>query len=749
VYESLGKIKCLTSLEPRMTTEAADRNAALHDIPKIQTRGWLHRECGHYQQVPISGGDVFCEGCGTGVNLAPKKPSEPKKSKRRQTTLTGVPIVLPEEYDDNDVKIYRVTPQKPLQTHFEGYNTIRMVMYVQRIDFIVDLFEKYGVTHAQIIVGDSLVKKERNRSEPEIFLKLAEYISDGKLEIRIPTKNRMFHEKWILAENDEKFADIFGTANLTTQGSGKTGKQSNQLRIRTITGQYKNSKKYLECEKQYAWYLENSEPYLDDLVELLKLDVTDDNPALEVIEKWITYTGAKTTGDTRKVQAIVQEFQEAALRDSLDPDAIVTTITTNASNAVLDEVVKILGSNGVQRSGRQLTATTRPFLQQRVSTFPIMSLIGQRLVLQVNSESTFRTAEEYDLESITNGLHGIHQYIETIDKASSKNPLVAKKSMFEVILYFLTSPMHHHFMLRGKQEFGWHYDRGPTPLAIYGNTKNGKTFLLKYCTKLLTGNKHIVQPLKDDDFTTSKIRDLLTWSSLFPIIVDDISDSKWGKQYMDQIGRNYWDNWWSNSRNHSQMIVTSNRRIPQGQLKGRMKEIVMDARFEDKTENIKAVSEILNQDNQIFQYFSKRYLEILENEPTYYNHRDCMHVGRRVMKELYEMVDLKRPSYFPECPIEDVVDGNALTWLALFNEGDALCKKTPQGELKITFTNDEDGNEVRKYMDLIPEGLDPKKSGKSIRLQVPVEFVNWLKKSLSAFEVRRKSRGLKKILRIT
>jgi hypothetical protein len=126
-----------------------------------------------------------------------------------------------------------------------------------------------------------------------------------------------------------------------------------------------------------------------------------------------------------------------------------------------------------------------------------------------------------------------------------------------------------------------------------------------------------------------------------------------------------------------------------------------------------------------------------------------MHVGRRVMKELYEMVDLKRPSYFPECPIEDVVDGNALTWLALFNEGDALCKKTPQGELKITFTNDEDGNEVRKYMDLIPEGLDPKKSGKSIRLQVPVEFVNWLKKSLSAFEVRRKSRGLKKILRIT
>ena len=57
----------------------------------------------------------------------------------------------------------------------------------------------------------------------------------------------------------------------------------------------------------------------DDLVELLKLDVTDDNPAIEVVEQWISYTGAPTTGDTRKVQAIVQEFTETALKDSMNP----------------------------------------------------------------------------------------------------------------------------------------------------------------------------------------------------------------------------------------------------------------------------------------------------------------------------------------------------------------------------------------------------------------------------------------------
>ena len=73
MLESLGKIKCLTTLEPRMTTEAADRNYALHDIRKTPTREWLHRKCGHFQQVPVSGGVVECENCEELIELKPKQ----------------------------------------------------------------------------------------------------------------------------------------------------------------------------------------------------------------------------------------------------------------------------------------------------------------------------------------------------------------------------------------------------------------------------------------------------------------------------------------------------------------------------------------------------------------------------------------------------------------------------------------------------------------------------------------------------
>ena len=42
-----------------------------------------------------------------------------------------------------------------------------------------------------------------------------------------------------------------------------------------------------------------------------------------------------------------------------------------------------------------------------------------------------------------------------------------------------------------------------------------------------------------------------------------------------------------------------------------------------------------------------------------YDHLDAMNVGR-VMADLYKMVDIEPPSFFPRIPIEKVVDGNGL-----------------------------------------------------------------------------------------
>ena len=91
-----------------------------------------------------------------------------------------------------------------------------------------------------------------------------------------------------------------------------------------------------------------------------------------------------------------------------------------------------------------------------------------------------------------------------------------------------------------------------------------------------------------------------------------------------------------------------------------------------------------------------------------------MNVGRRVMEDLYEIAGMEVPSFFPSVPIDKVVDGNGLDWLALLNNGDASWKVTPQRELHIRFPTGADGNEVRRLMDLIPENLGPKRLGTKI-----------------------------------
>ena len=681
--------------------------------------------------------------------------TENKQQQNDDQELTQWGVLSPDSVQKHDgfnelpEKRYRINPKRTLQSLIPQFSSLKMVMYVQRVDFIRDLFDDHLVKDAEIIVGDSVVNKNRSGTEPEVFLRLAELIEEGRLKIRIPKRGE-FHEKWILAENDEEFADIFGTANLTSRGSGRSGMQSNQVRVNKISGNYVDSKRYNDLNKQYTeWYHERSKPYLDDLVNLIKQD-RDETPEIEIVERWISYTGSSATADSTKVRALVHEFQEKALDDSMNPDIVVTELTTEANDTVLEDVVKILAPAGLRREGRTILADTRPFLDQRVSTFPLMSIVDEKISLRVGNETLVRTAEDYDIDEIRKGLEGIHSYVETMELARCKNKAYAKMSIYEIMLYFLTSPFHHAYMKQTRRELGWDYERGPKPLAIYGNTKNGKTYLLKYCSRLLTGVNNQVSSYDDGEFSFTKVKDLLTWSSLFPVIYDDISDTKWGKQYMDQIIRSYWDNWWQGDKNHSQLIVTSNRRVPQGHLKGRMKEVVMDARFEDSTDNIRHVRSIMNQDNPIFLYFSKRYLEYMESGiDELFDHTDSMNVGRRVMEDLYKMADINPPEFFPSCPIEKVVDGNGLQWLDMINNGDAQWSITSQKELHITFTTDPEGYEVTRLMDLIPEGLGPSKIGKKIMIPVPSEFAQWLKYSLPHFEVGwwNRNRNLSKLLK--
>ncbi len=173
------------------------------------------------------------------------------------------------KFVEHEEERFRISPQRTLQSLIPEKSKLKIVMYVQRVDFILELFQDKEIENAIVIIGDSVVTKNRSSSDPETFLKLAKLLKDGVLRVRVPKKG-IFHEKWILAENEDGFSDIFGTANLTSKGSGRTGGQSNQVRVNKITGYFADSARYKKLNDEFnEWYFEKSEPYLDELVNLL------------------------------------------------------------------------------------------------------------------------------------------------------------------------------------------------------------------------------------------------------------------------------------------------------------------------------------------------------------------------------------------------------------------------------------------------------------------------------------------------
>ena len=77
-----------------MTTDTADRNDALSPIRQNPMVEWLHKECGHFQMVPASGGIVTCDNCGITVDLAPKEKKLHKSKSNKQKTRKEYTINL-------------------------------------------------------------------------------------------------------------------------------------------------------------------------------------------------------------------------------------------------------------------------------------------------------------------------------------------------------------------------------------------------------------------------------------------------------------------------------------------------------------------------------------------------------------------------------------------------------------------------------------------------------------------------------
>jgi hypothetical protein len=621
-----------------------------------------------------------------------------------------------------------VKRQNTLTKHFTGAKSIRAVVYVSNPKEIIKLFND-GVEHLQIIIGHKRVHSFRNSLDVPTVERMMELRSQGRLELFTSDKIH-YHPKLYICEFEDSVKLINGSANLTRTGTGVSGTQWNHIWVVSLGEGYENHEFYQSELKKFEQYKSRTQEFFGDFADVFDQE-EDSEQRIEIVQDWIDsgeLYGLSEDADLRKVTRLIAN---RVMNPDFDADQTVVSIMPSASMKSLKKLEENLASIGLQVEGDgKVTLPRGAFLNHLLRHYPqaTLNLDRKELFFGLGGKLISRTADELSPEQIDVSLQGIEDYVASILHANPENPQLAQRSVMEALLYILCTPFHSHYMRLRRSIYGFTEERGPRILHLWGGTSNGKSKLLNYASKLMTGNEFIM-PLDGEKFSMTEVRKHLGWSSVYPMMWDDLTNDKWSSSngQVEKVVKNYWDKIWTHDDEFPQLILTSNRMCPRGPLQTRIKEIHFASTYPRNSKTRKILASHLNRENRLFEFFTHLYIDHLIQNPSDYDD-DEAHIGRQVMLELYTIAGRDVPGWFPrECLEEHYSPTSVNIVRALHME---ICKpEWRHGELVLRFQKgmEKEPWVFKEYMDGIPNEFEVERKGRAIFFRRPEVCIPWLK----------------------
>ena len=738
-----------------MTTDTADRNDALSPIRQNPTVEWLHKECGHFQKVPASGGIVTCDNCGITVDLAPKEKKLPKsnskklkkigKSTQAMFSSSGMLAVTSIPFEENfssDI----IKSDNSLHKYLNDQNELYMVMYCTNPKEILRVFEtNREMEYLEVVMGHKKVQNFKKSLTKGVLKQLSILIDNGKLAI-YTSDSIHYHTKLYICHNSEGARLINGSANFTRQGTGIRGRQWNDIWIWNITGEYMSSPIYIKELNKYNIYKSNVELFIDGDLASIFASEESNKKCDEMMENWLKTDMVHGRSGDAEVRQLTRLINKQVLREG---ESEVIEIMPPQSDTVVKKLAEDMSQLGIQLTGQSTIQIIRSdYLNHKLRPYPMMDVdFAKKVVLiGLGNEVIRRTASKIDVELLRNDLRRFQDFICTVELTDYSDQRLAKMSMYEAMLYILCSPFHNHYMETRRRIYGIAEERGPRILHLWGNTYNGKSKFLNVASKYLTGSK-IIKPRDSEDFNKTNVESVQRMQSAYPQMFDDITNDKWTADGTEKVIKTTWDKKWRPGDLQSQLILTSNRKCPDGQMKTRVKEIHFPATFERSKECKVALLEHLEGDCDIFAWFSKLYFDYVDANPEHFE-EDESYVGRIVFNQMFEMTGLEKPDWICEEPLENLYEKTAMDILGALVRKDAWFKRK-SGEFQIHFSKTLEFWEIRKhYSNGIPPECNVESKGRRLFIKSQERFLSWLAKTLPFFEQKDKiPRSVKKILK--
>ncbi|MFC2003121.1 hypothetical protein ACFLV4_04165 [Chloroflexota bacterium] len=618
-----------------------------------------------------------------------------------------------------DLQTRLINRRKDFDDLFDGYDKMHAVSYVISPDLLLDFYDKRGYTELEVVVGENLSESYKNNLEQkpiELVERLEELVETGTLRIYIP--NHTIHTKLYVLEKQDSIRVIQTSANLTVTAQDARRQMNYAWYLDVPVGH-----PFLEqLIKDYQAHLRGCSLFMGDLKELLEKNQHQDRKQL--IEAWLK--GSFSSEE--------QEFEMREVFHELSSSLIETSATDQEKVAILHLPETDLFKKRVERQLMPLKpiAAGQNQLQVNKSAYikyvyenhrvPLLLVSRERkeLLLGIDASLVSLSVAPPDSLIVNESLDMIESYLNTVDIAESANPLAAKMSMFEALLYIFFAPFAHEYMKAKRARYGLIDTRGPRFLYIYGPTQNGKTTFLRFSLRLITGR--IMEALSRQDFTKTRISNTLLTETAFPLTFDDVDPSR--TSGIEDVFKSYWERWWRDEYVSPQIVISSNSPRLKEWAKSRVKRIDFDVHFVPTEVSKEKLAKLFAQDNQIFKWFTYLYLERLNTDGLPSD--DELQIARLVMQDLYKHAGRTLPVFFPNEPIEKLHDPGRKDWQDLLY---GLRKATAENEGKrklITFSKDMQHWEINDYQSYLPQTVKHQRRGNTIIVENPREFDKWL-----------------------
>lgn len=408
------------------------------------------------------------------------------------------------------------------QELFADFDTLHAITYSSGISFVCQLLNQFET--AEIIFGcedvisyslqeimayqSKLIERLRT-STNKAKQNLIERIEDNSLHLYV-ARTMLSHEKiYLLSAKDGRKRVVMGSANMS---------------LTAFSGRQRENISYVDGDQAYDWYMGCYEELRENSTDQIAREsilCADTGENLEELPISRTIRAKKAV----IIEPIESQKEEVLF--ALDVKSLASKLAPSVPKPAKKDKGKILLSpDGIKKIRRQVVAEQTKEKELRTE-YPQLEVYAQDGRVLLNDQEVDLNPDAEDVR------HDVELFLRYMDGYNKFHGDVSgmQRRYYEFANWFFCTPF-----MACMRDMAIRYNQNTLPYPVfglvYGQSKAGKTSFLETLLKMMIGQK---TKLSAPDFTRSSIEGLKRTVKGAPIIVDDLTNTRFNQHAIETI----------------------------------------------------------------------------------------------------------------------------------------------------------------------------------------------------------------------